>query len=177
MISKAIIIPTGDELKSGIVLDTDSPMIMQVLLSMNGSCNITRNEPLIDSENIIIDCIKNYVSQKVDLIILIGGSGGGHRYSSTLGKDFTHSSLDLILENKYFSELYGKNGHMWSKLICGTIDNTIVINVPGPFQEAKAAIEAFKKAYEQNSKDLKQINLYMTQAVKSEYGNKIVINN
>ncbi|MBP1926436.1 molybdopterin biosynthesis enzyme [Sedimentibacter acidaminivorans] len=177
MISKAIIIPTGDELKSGVVLDTDSPMIMQVLLSMNGSCNITRNEPLIDSENIIIDCIKNYVSQKVDLIILIGGSGGGHRYSSTLGKDFTHSSLDLILEDKYFSELYGKNGHMWSKLICGTIDNTLVINVPGPFQEAKAAIEAFKKAYEQNCIDLKQINLYMTQAVKSEYGNKIVINN
>lgn len=177
MISKAIIIPTGDELKSGIVLDTDSPMIMQVLLSMNGSCNVTRNEPLLDSENVIIDCIKSYVSQKVDLIVLIGGSGGGHRYSSTLGKDFTHSSLDLILESKYFSELYGKNGHMWSKLICGTIDNTMVINVPGPFQEAKAAIDAFKRAYEQNSMDLKQINLYMTQAVKAEYGNKLVINN
>lgn len=169
MFSRAIIIPTGDELKSGIVLDTDSPMIMQVLLSMNGSCNITRNEPLLDSENIIIDCINGYVSQKADLIILIGGSGGGHRYSSTLGKDFTHSSLVIILEEKCSSELYGKNGHMWSKLICGTIDDTMVINVPGPFQEAKAAIEAFKKAYEQNSKDLKMLNSCMTEAVKAEY--------
>ena len=177
MISKAIIIPTGDELRAGIVLDTDSPMIMQVLLSMNGSCNITRNEPLLDSENIIIDCIKGYVLNKVDLIILIGGSGGGHRYSSTLGKDFTHSSLDMILEEKYFSELYGKNGHMWSKLICGTIGNTVVINVPGPYQEAKAAIEAFKKAYEKDNKDLKQINIDMTEAVKAEYGNKLAVNN
>lgn len=169
VINKAVIIPTGDELKSGIVLDTDSPMIMQVMLDMNSNCNVIQNEPLLDNENIIIDCIKSYVIQKVDLIILIGGSGGGHRQSATLGKDFTHSALDLILEEKHCSELFGKNGHMWSKLICGTIDNTLVINVPGPFQEARAAIEAFKKAYEKSAKDLKQINLNMTQAVKSEY--------
>lgn len=170
VINRAVIIPTGDELKEGIILDTDSPMIMQTLLSINSNCNVVRNEPVVDKEDSIIECIKNYVLQKVDLIILIGGSGGGHRYSSTLAKDFTHSSLELLLENKYSSELYGKNGHMWSKLLCGTINNTIVINVPGPFQEAKAAIEAFKKAYEQDTKDLKQINVKMAEAVKAEYG-------
>jgi len=171
VINRAVIIPTGDELRTGIVLDTDSPMIMQVLLSMNGRCNITRNEPVEDIENSIIDCIKSYISQKLDLIILIGGSGGGHRYSTTLGKDFTHSSLDAILDEKYSTELYGKNGHMWSKIICGTVDNTIVINVPGPFQEARSAIEAFKNSYEENNRDLKQINLKMSEAVKAQYGN------
>ena len=55
VINKAIIIPTGDELKSGIVLDTDSPMIMQVLLSMNGNCLVIRNEPISDSEELIIN--------------------------------------------------------------------------------------------------------------------------
>lgn len=169
MINKAIIIPTGDELKSGIVLDTDSPMIMQVLLSMNGNCLIIRNEPISDSEDLIINCIEKYINENVDLIVLIGGSGGGHRYSDTLGKDFTHTSLESILEEKHFVELYGKNGHLWSKLICGIINETMIINVPGPYQEAKAAIEAFKKTYEQNSKDFKQINLSMAEAVKSKY--------
>ncbi|QGU96069.1 molybdopterin-binding protein [Clostridium bovifaecis] len=170
VINKAVIIPTGDELREGIVLDTDSPMIMQVLLSMNGRCNIIRNEPIADRENLITDCIEGYVFKSVDLIILIGGSGGGHRHSTTLGKDFTHSSLELLLEEKYSSELYGKNGHMWSKLLCGIIGNTMVINVPGPFQEARAAIEAFKKAYEQDEKDLKNINLKMMESVKAQYG-------
>lgn len=169
MISKAIIIPTGDELKAEIVLDTDSPIIMQVLLSMNGNCKITRNEPVVDQESLIIDCIKNYVIQNVDLIVLIGGSGGGHRYSTTLGKDFTHSSLELLLEDKYSSEIYGKNGHLWTKLLCGRIKNTMVINVPGPFQEARAAIKAFKRAYEQDETDLKQINLKVMEAVKAQY--------
>lgn len=45
----------------------------------------------------------------------------------------------------------------------------MVINVPGPYQEAKAAIEAFKRSYEHDSKDLKQINTNMAEAVKSKY--------
>lgn len=170
MISRAVIIPTGDELKSGIILDTDSPMIMQVLLNINGNCNIIRNEPLIDNEDIITNCIKRYIEKEVDLIVLIGGSGGGHRYSSTLGKDFTHSSLDLLLDVKYSTELYGKNGHLWSKLICGIKNKTIILNVPGPYKEAKAAIVAFKNAYLEDSTNLKIINAKMSDAVKMQYG-------
>lgn len=170
LINKAVIIPTGDELKSGIILDTDSPMIMQVLLSINGNCNIIRNEPLTDCQDTISECINGYINQEVDLIVLIGGSGGGHRYSTTLGKDFTHSSLDTILDVKYSTELYGKNGHLWSKLICGIKNKTIIINLPGPYKEAQAAIEAFKKAYEENNKDLQIINTKMSEAVKMKYG-------
>ena len=32
MLSNVVIIPTGDELNEGIVLDTDSPMIMQEII-------------------------------------------------------------------------------------------------------------------------------------------------
>jgi len=169
LINKAVIIPTGDEIRSGIILDTDSPMIMQVILSINSKCTVIRNEPIPDVENLIIECIKSYIKDDVDLIVLIGGSGGGHRYSSTLAKDYTHTSLNSILDKKFSTELYGKNGHMWSKLICGKVNNTIIINVPGPYQEARAAIEAFKNSYEENSDDLKQINVSMAEAVKSQY--------
>ena len=170
LINKAVIIPTGDELKSGIVLDTDSPMIMQVIPSINNNCNIIRNKPVKDAESAITNCIRSYAEQDVDLIVLIGGSGGGHRHSSTLGKDFTHSSLDSVLDIKHTTELYGKNGHLWSKIVCGIINKTVVINVPGPYQEARAAIEAFKRAFEENKEDLKLINARMAEAVKLQYG-------
>ncbi|MCG8484033.1 MAG: molybdopterin-binding protein [Clostridia bacterium] len=172
MIERAVIIPTGDEIKSGIVQDTDSPMIIKVLLTINAQCNIIRQSPIDDEEDIITNCINGYVRQQMDLIVLIGGSGGGHRYSATLGKDYTHSSLEKLLEVKYVSELYGKNGHLWSKLLCGTIKDTLIINVPGPFEEACAAIEAFRNAYIQNQSDLKEINRKMMEAVKAQYVNR-----
>ncbi|MCI1958472.1 MAG: molybdopterin-binding protein [Clostridia bacterium] len=170
MFTKAVIIPTGDELKAGIVLDTDSPLIMQTLLSINGGCEVRRIAPVLDRQELIESTIKKMASQN-DLIVMIGGSGGGHRYSSTLGKDFTHSSLEEILEEKHSSKMYGKNGHMWCKLVCGKLGDTLVINVPGPFDEAKAAIGAFKQKYIENENDLKSINTAMMEAVKAKYSN------
>ena len=170
VINKAVIIPTGDEIKTSIVLDTDSPMIMQTLISMSGMCSITRLRPVEDVETRIIDTIKSCVEEEYDFIVLIGGSGGGHRFSNTLGKDFTHSSLEQLLEEKYSSELYGKNGHLWSKLLCGRINNTLVLNVPGPYREAEAAIKAFKNVYLENENDLEGINKAMADAVKAQYG-------
>lgn len=173
MINRAVIIPTGNELKEGIILDTDSPMIMQILLQLNGNCYVIRSKPVEDMEQLIKENIKKYLNEEVDLIILIGGSGGGHRYSKTLGKDYTHSTLEKILDEKYSSKIYGKNGHLWCKLLCGRISKTMVINVPGPFQEARVAMNAFVKAYENDSNNLKEINNKMIEAVKKQYGVQI----
>lgn len=170
MFKKVLIIPTGDELSAGIVLDTDSPAIIQVLLAVNGNALITRIPPVLDRESEITDNIKRYSDEGYDLIVLIGGSGGGHRYSTTLGKDFTHSSLESILYEKKEGELYGKNGHMWSKLVIGKLNDTLVFNVPGPYEEAKATINAFKESYLKDSDDLGTINKNMLAALKSKYG-------
>lgn len=170
VIKNVVIVPTGDELKAGIILDTDSPMIMQTLLKLESNCAVTRLAPIEDREESISLNILNAVASDASLVVLIGGSGGGHRHSNTLGKDFTHSSLELILEKRFATSLFGKNGHLWSKLVCGTIGNTLVINVPGPFQEAKAAIEAFVSAYGKAPEDLEGINREMAEAVRQQYG-------
>jgi hypothetical protein len=52
-------------------------------------------------------------------------------------------NLNRILSPKYGSSLHGWNGHFWSRLVCGHRGNAFVINAPGPYQEARAAIEAF----------------------------------
>ena len=170
MFSKAVIIPTGDELAAGIVLDTDGPAIMGQLLAVNGNAFISRIPPVMDVEDTITSTVKKFSESGYDLIVLIGGSGGGHRFSATLGKDFTHSSLDSILEDRHEGALYGKNGHMWSKLVIGRLGNTVVFNVPGPYEEALATIKAFRQSYTDDSEDLENINKSMLSALKAKYG-------
>lgn len=166
---QAIILPTGDEIASGIVQDTDSPMVEAVIRHLCPSCRITRKAPAADRESDICTMI-NQAARDSDLIILIGGSGGGHRYSRSLACDFTHSAMELVLEDAVASSLYGKNGHLWSRLVCGRLQGALVVNLPGPFREARAAMEAFAVAWEAGRRTLKEINEAMARAVAEQYG-------
>ncbi|MCD8037259.1 MAG: hypothetical protein LUE88_07810 [Clostridiales bacterium] len=163
------ILPTGDEIKSGIVLDLDAPEIIGQIVKAYPEAEVTRLCPLLDIEDTIFEKIKEVAEvHSPSLIILIGGSGGGHRFSKTLGKDFTHSALERYLDEFASHEIYGKNGHMWSKLVCGKKGETLIINVPGPYVEAKAACEAFLNSYTAG-KAIDEISLDMANAVLAQY--------
>ena len=64
-------------------------------------------------------------------------------------------------------QLFGKNGHLWSCLVCGRLGDALVLNLPGPFVEASAAIEAFVK--NAASDNLETINAAMAEAVRKQY--------
>lgn len=164
----AYIVPTGDEIQSGIVLDLDSPELMSQLLRYDPKMEVTRVCPVLDNEALILEKIEELMVKKPSLIVLIGGSGGGHRFSKTLGKDFTHSALEQYMSKCAKHEIYGKNGHMWTKLLCGKKENTIIINVPGPFVEAKAAFNAYLNALKQGA-TLDDVAYAMAQAVLEQY--------
>ena len=169
VVSTVYIIPTGDEIRNGVVQDLDSPEIMGQIVRAHPVAEVTRICPLVDEEDLIFNKIREIAEQKKpDLIVLIGGSGGGHRFSSTLGKDFTHSGLERYLERKVSREIYGKNGHLWCKLVCGKKGPTLIVNVPGPYQEAKAAMEACLKELARES-DLEDICKAMAEAVYAQY--------
>lgn len=168
MIAKAFIIPTGNEIKDGTVLDLDCPKIMQELVRINPEMVVTRLAPVVDVEQSIVETMQFCINNGAELIVLVGGSGGGHRFSSTLGKDFTHSAMELWLDSKCTHEIYGKNGHMWSKLVCGRKGECLVINVPGPLREAGAAIAAFARSIK-DSGNIQFINDAMSRAVFEQY--------
>lgn len=170
MIEYVEIIPTGDELKNGIVLDTDSPMLMQRLLRMNNNCTVRRWSVTRDTIEAITERISQCVAQEPDLVILIGGSGSGHLHSKVLGKDCTHAGMESLMDDFAATSLYGKNGHMWSRLVCGYIGKTLVMNVPGPYVEAQAAMEAFCELCEtEENVSLEVINKAMAAAVAKCY--------
>lgn len=168
MMNQVYILPTGNEILDGTVRDLDAPEIVSLVVRTFPQAEVTRVCPLVDTEDAIFRRIVEIAEKEPDLIILIGGSGGGHRFSSSLGKDYTHTALTHYLDEYASHEIYGKNGHMWSKLVCGKKGKTIFINVPGPFVEAKAAAEAFLNAFEENA-GLEEAALAMANAVLAQY--------
>ena len=167
-VKTAYIIPTGDEIREGIVRDTDSPELMRQILAFDPTMEVTRLSPVVDREDAILRTIQEVMERHPALVVLVGGSGGGHRFSKTLGKDYTHSALEQYLTQCSWHEIYGKNGHMWTKLLCGEKDGAVLINVPGPFVEAQAAIRAFLEAWGRGL-ELDQISRAMAQAVFEQY--------
>lgn len=170
MIHRAVIIPTGDEILSGTVLDTDSPEILACLTAAFPACSVCRTAPVADREDAIVHSLLCHAEQGADLIVLIGGSGGGHRHDASMTRDYTHTALDRVLEGRVCRELYGKNGHLWSRLLCGRCGKSLVINVPGPFAEARAAIRAFCAVYPGAQDNPAVINEAMAAAVLEQYG-------
>jgi molybdopterin biosynthesis enzyme len=165
------IIPTGDEILLGIVVDTSSAYILQEFIKKYPDCEITRKTPVADKTDNIIKAMERCVASKADLVILTGGSGGGHRYSSTLSEDYTHCALGEYLDEFEESEIYGSNGHLWCKLVCGRKKKSLVINLPGPYVEACAALDAFLEVYDPKEIKLSQINQRMIHAVYNQYPN------
>lgn len=166
--NRAYIIPTGDEIAAGTVLDLDSPEVMRVLLRAFPRAQVVRIPPVTDTLDGIIEALNGCLREGAELIVLIGGSGGGHRYVKTLGQDFTHTALEAWLEERAVREIWGKNGHLWSKLICGRREGTLVINIPGPFTEASAAIQAFVRVYARGG-SLEELNAAIVAAVIDQY--------
>lgn len=162
---RAWIQPTGDELLASVIEDTDSPMVCGVLEKMGIQGVIA--PPVPDDEGALEQAVRRACREGCILTILIGGSGGGHRHDPSLGRDFTHCVLERILSRTHSTSLYGKNGHLWSRMVCGYLENMLVVNIPGPFREARAAMEAMEACGVHAPPE--RLNQLMAQAVCQTY--------
>ena len=135
---RVVLMPTGNEISLGTVIDTNSPALMELVLEKYPQACVQRIPPLSDELQKIKQAIAAY--QAWDLIILIGGSGGGKKYDPDLAADMSHLALDSVLQDKFEKSIYGCNGHLWSRLLIGRLsEGGIIANVPGPYVEAVAA--------------------------------------
>lgn len=75
MISKAFILPTGNEIKDGTVLDLDCPKILEKLVKLNPEMVVVRQAPVVDVEKNIVEAMRRCVEDGAELIVLVGGSG------------------------------------------------------------------------------------------------------
>lgn len=164
--NKVVIVPTGDEIKAGTVTDTNSPAIMEMVLERYPLAGVLRVSPVNDVPQAISQEISAHNDS--DLMIIIGGSGGGKRFDSSLSTDVTHLVLENILENAKIKEIYGYNGHLWTRLVIGYLGKTLVANVPGPMVEAIAATGVLLEGLEKEL-DLEELSINMAEAVFAKY--------
>jgi hypothetical protein len=140
-LNKVVIIPTGDEVASGIIFDSNSLMLTEKIVKKFPPCEIYRLSPAKDRKKEIIEALNRAVGFNPDLIILTGGTGGGRKFSLNLAPDLTHVVLSKLLSPKAEREIYGGNGHLWCKIVCGYYNSILVVSLPGPETEACRTFE------------------------------------
>lgn len=162
------LIPTGGEVASGVIVDTDSPAIMQLALERWPGCLVKRLPPESDDEGMIASSIRNEVGLGSQLVIVIGGSGGGHAFAATLAPDVSHRGIKQVFPDASAAEIWGSNGHLFCEMLAARHDAGWVINVPGPLPEAVAACKAAMDAIV-GGVEPEQIVQRMADAVVAQY--------
>ena len=169
-IDRLMIVPTGDELVAGIIADGNTPAIAQMAETVFPGIEVIPHPPVPDTRTGMGDAIRRAVDSGCDLAIFTGGSGGGKDFDPHLAEDCTHKVLRTRLDPCAFQDIYGYNGHLWARLVAGTLENTLFFNVPGPVVEAAAAAEAGLNALRALERaDLTPLLSAMIAAVKATY--------
>ncbi len=169
MIRRAHILPTGDELVNGWVADTSSTAIASVLRSVFPWCDIQCLPPVRDSETRIVAQIDRSLATGIDLLVVSGGSGGGHRHLPELAMDLTHSALTGRFPEAAHRDIYGSSGHLWCRVVAAEYDGALILSVPGPHVGAVSAMEGAVRALVSDRRDLADLAEALVQGVLQSY--------
>ncbi|QDR81994.1 molybdopterin-binding protein [Sporomusa termitida] len=164
---EVVIIPTGDEIRQGLVLDTNSPQIMALALGVWPACRIVRAVPPPDGKAEIQEEVRGW-GQGRGIIFLTGGSGGGKVCDSSLAVDCTHEAVLDIVQGGEAVELIGSNGHLLAKIVVGRFKDKLVVTLPGPTVEAVSGAKAVLESAAEDI-DCKTLAIQVARAIVAQY--------
>ncbi|ABB15061.1 molybdopterin-binding protein [Carboxydothermus hydrogenoformans] len=170
-IEEVVIIPTGGEIKQGIVLDTNSPKLMELILKKWPDCKVIRTPPPEDDISAIQKEVKKWGKCK-GIIFITGGAGGGKKFNSGLTVDCTHVAVLELIQNAESVEIHGSNGHLLAKIVVGKYEEKVIITLPGPTVEAVSGAKAALKVLDKGLLDCKVIAFEVADAIFSQYPQK-----
>lgn len=140
---RAIIFPTGFEVKKGYIEDTNTPYIAERLKGL--SYKVTVGEILEDNENLISNKLMDAVLDGYGLIITTGGVGAED-------KDKTVEailSIDPDASTPYivkFTKGTGRHLKDGVRIAVAVIGQTLIVALPGPNDEVRIGLEELIKS-------------------------------
>ncbi|MEW6622329.1 MAG: molybdopterin-binding protein [Bacillota bacterium] len=140
---RVIVFPTGSEVKKGMIKDTNTPLIRE-LLEREGFYVSTGD--VIDDDSILIaGKIRRAVNDGYGLIITTGGIGAEDKDKTVEGvlKIDPQAATPYIVKFQKGTGRHEKDG---VRIGVGQIDNTLIVALPGPNDEVKISMDILSKA-------------------------------
>ncbi|HHV46402.1 MAG TPA: competence/damage-inducible protein A [Tissierellia bacterium] len=140
---RAIVFPTGFEVKKGYIKDTNTPYIAEKL--KEHSYKVTFGEILDDDKEYIASKIYDAVLQGYGLIVLTGGVGAEDKdktVEAILEID-PQASTPYIVKTKKGTGRHLKDG---IRIGVGKVEQTLIVALPGPNDEVRIGIEKLIEA-------------------------------
>lgn len=144
---RAIVFPTGFELKREMIEDTNTPLLKSVL--ENKGFKVSIGDVIEDDFDDMVYKLSDAVSRAYGLIITTGGVGAEDKdksVESVLQLD-PQAATPYIVKFKKGTGRHVKDG---VRIAVGSIGPTMIVALPGPNDEVRVASMALLKALEGN---------------------------
>jgi len=136
---RAIVFPTGFEVKRCMIKDTNTPMIAERL--EKEGYKVAKEQILNDDEDHIASNILDAISTGYGLIIITGGVGAENKDKTVEGvlKVDPDAATPYVVRYRIGTGRHVKDG---VKIAVGRVGETTIIALPGPTEEVKLCLEA-----------------------------------
>mgnify|MGYP001026409166 CR=1 FL=1 len=131
------VFPTGGEVISRIIKDTNSPLIKQEFEKRGYEVSI--GDPLPDDEIAIANSIENEIYQGYGIVITTGGVGAEEKDKTVEATKRLDPTAAVRWTVKY--EKRGRHVKEGVRIGVGNVGKALIINLPGPTDEVKKCLE------------------------------------
>ena len=145
---RAIVFPTGFELEQGMICDTNSPYICEMLTEHGYKARI--GEVIPDDERVMALRLAQAVEEGFGLIITTGGVGAedkDHSVESILAID-PEAAVPYIVRFRQGTGRHVKDG---VRIAAGQSGLSLLISLPGPHDEVELTMPVLLKLLEENA--------------------------
>ena len=157
------VFPTGGEVISGVIKDTNSPLIKQEFEKRGYQVSI--GGPLPDDEIVIANSVENEIYQGYGIVITTGGVGAEEKDKTIEATKRLDPTAAVRWTVKY--EKKGRHVKEGVRVGVGKVGKALIINLPGPTDEVKNCLEVVLNAISQRDYDKETLASLLASTLKT----------
>lgn len=165
---RAIVFPTGFEVKNNIIEDTNTPHIIKSLQGMG--FNVEKGDVIDDDIDLITGRLRQAINSGYGLVITSGGVGAEDKDKTVEAIE----RLDKSAATPYiikFKKGTGRHVKEGVRIGVGKVGRTLIVALPGPNDEVRIGIDMLKNHLE--TRDKEEIANNLASALKDKLVEKL----